>query len=368
MRVSALGALSASDNSEAGLVFAPDQTGEAFVAAQLAQSHPVAWVQVFVPPGAVQIDVLLGENAGNPLSNPVCGTNAVTSPSQPAYRVQNTRDVVAVPVTIACRGSGSVVVVKFPVCANGATENCNPGPLPTIREIRVLPPQAVFAAGSRWSWSHAEQIGKAVAIGASLTLYDPYTRPSLEPPTTPGVRFTSLADVHRQWCGVRTHNELWLHLDLGTLRAVAGFHLQSIHRHLPWRRTYLRVHLSYSASAVYDPATATDGGFLVMTDDTYAKWDPDGATSVHVLSSVLRARHLRFSFPDAPHACLRVGLLDCRFACTSACVPGGVKTVTAVGGFAIPVPDPSPSTLLHVPASDPASLGSVPNAGSALRL
>ena len=360
MRVSAVGALSAPDNSEASLVFAPDQTGEAFVAAQLAQSHPVAWVQVFVPPGAVQIDVLLGENTANPLSNPVCGTNAVTSPPQPAYRVQNTRDVVAVPVTIACRGSGSVVVVKLPLCANGATDNCNPGPLPTIHEIRVLPPQAVFAAGSRWSWSHAEQIGKAVAIGASLTLYDPYTRPNLEPPTTPGVRFTSLADVHRQWCGVRTHNELWLHLDLGTLRAVAGFHLQSIHRHLPWRRTYLRVHLSYSASAVYDPATATDGGFLVMTDETYAKWDPDGATSVHVLSSVLRARHVRFSFPDVPHACLRVGLLDCRFACTSACVPGGVKTVTAVGGFALPLPDPSPTTLLRVPASDPASKASVP--------
>ena len=360
MRVSALGALSAPDNAGANLVFATGQTGEAFVAAQFSQSQPVAWVQVFIPPGAVQIDVLLGDDTANPLSNPVCGTHAVSSPALPAYRVRNARDVEAVPVTLACRGSGSVVVVKFPVCANGATEACNPEPLPVIREVRVLPPQAVFAPDSRWSWSHAEEIGKAVPIGASLTLYDPYTRPHLEPPTTPGVRFTSLTDVHRQWCGVRTHNELWLHLDLGALRAVAGFHLQSIHRHLPWRRTYLRVHLSYSAAAVYDPATATDGGFLVMTDETYAKWDPDGATSVHVLPSVLRARHIRFSFPDEPHACLRVGLLDCRFACTSACVPGGVKTVTAVGGFAMPVPDPNPTTLLHVSAADPASQAPAP--------
>ncbi len=353
LRASALGPLLPPSGSD--LVFAAGQSSEAYVAVSLGAARTVRWVQVFVPPGTYHVDVLLGDDAASPLNNALCGTHALSEAALPAYRLRAARDVEGVGISVPCVGVGSVVVVRLPVCENGNTVACNAEPLPLIREVRVLSPQAVFSGSSKWSWSHAERLGETVTLAPGITVEDPYSRPQLVPAPMPGVHAQSLVEVHQQWCGVREHGELWLHLDLGHVRAVAGLHLQSIDRHLPWRRPHFRVELVSSAADVFDPATAVASGVLDVNDEAYAREDPEGATASFTLTPVLRARHLRFYVPDVERFCLRVGVVDCDWVCEDACLaPAGVSVVEAEGGFAIPAAGTAP-TLVHVPAANPAA-------------
>ena len=239
LRVSALGPLLAPSATE--LTFAADQSSEAYLAVSLGTARTVQWVQVFVPQGTYHFDVLLGDDSANPLNNALCATHTLDEPTPPLYRLRAARDIQGVGISVACVGVGSVVVLRLPVCENGNTDACNPAPLPAVRELRVHSPQSVFAETSRWSWSYAERLGEVVTLAPGVSVYDPYSRPSLIPAAAAGVRAQSLAEVHQQWCGVRDHGELWLHLDLGQVRAVSGIQLQSLNRQMPWIRTTLRV-------------------------------------------------------------------------------------------------------------------------------
>ena len=357
LRVSALGPLLAPSATE--LTFAADQSSEAYLAVSLGTARTVQWVQVFVPQGTYHFDVLLGDDSANPLNNAMCATHTLDEPTPPLYRLRAARDIQGVGISLACVGVGSVVVLRLPVCENGNTDACNPAPLPAVRELRVHSPQSVFAQTSRWSWSYAERLGEVVTLAPGVSVYDPYSRPSLIPAAAAGVHAQSLAEVHQQWCGVRDHGELWLHLDLGQVRAVSGIQLQSLNRQMPWIRTTLRVRVVSSASAVFDEASAVVSGVLELNDASYAREDPEGATASFSMEPVLRARHLRFYPLDVHAACLRVGIVDCDLVCESACVnPAGVSAVQAEGGFALPSAGET-RTLVHVPAADPAGYAEV---------
>lgn len=248
-------------------------------------------------------------------------------------------------------------IIEFPMCSqivDATPHECNPpGEIIEIFEIQGLPAQTTFSGTGPWSWSDAKSLGEVTEISADISVYDLYTFPNLEQPTAADVPFATLESVYRQWCGMRYKNDLWLQLDLGSIQAVGGLHVQSINSTSPWTRVYHKLRLWYTEESTFNWGTAVNGGILQMDENSYNAYSPDGMTSRHMFSEPIRARMIRIEVMDADEACLRIGIMDCLHACASSCVDGGVYVAKLPAeGFDVIVSG-STHSMLVMPYSSP---------------
>ena len=359
LRASALGV--PTHNAHTVARFDNTQTLEPYLSFTLPSAPALAYVDVFLPARTepYHIEVRAGATTPNPLDLPVCASTVSEASPRPFY-VAAARDFVGWRVSVRCNvARADLVVVKFPLCETTGAAGCNPRDVDIdVIEVRAVPPQATFTGASPWSWSAARNLHTVTTLAAGIAVYDTYTYPHLEVPTLPGVLYTTLADVHRQWCGVRDHGDLWLQLDLGAIRAVGGVLLQAVDPLAPWQRAEPRVRVWHTTASVFDFATAVHGGVFTLDAASVLPSDPSGLTSRLVFEGVVRARFLRVELLDADEGCLRMALLDCRHACAQDCVDGGVYAVTPSGAGLDTLVAGSTHSMLRAPRHPGAAVAS----------